>query len=350
MLSSALLIVVDCLRLDRVRPSKMPFLCSFAEDYGTLFTNYWSTSHCTDPAMTHMLSGCHPDELGLYSMMYEIRDYRIPDGVEMLSQLAKTAGYRTGFVSNLSRWYRRGVDVYVDCRGWLGMDIFGAAGNIINKFSGAPWFVVVHTDDMHTEYTGGSYDTAAAYVDSAMQDFLWTIDLENTLIIIVADHGEGLGDRGIKMHGFGLYDFLTNVPCIVNREIRAIDSDKGVLVAPDALLSPGSVYSLLASHILDTDLYLADFEKPYVCQAGDTPPRMRHRGVVFGDGSQFVRKIDGDRVSIELENRGGIGGDELATMGEFCLRQHCSQYGIDYDAEEENLVVGYRLGGLGYFG
>jgi arylsulfatase A-like enzyme len=39
--------------------------------------------------------------------------------------------------------------------------------------------------------------------------------LENTIVVITADHGEGLGDHGSFAHELYLYDFLVRVPLII---------------------------------------------------------------------------------------------------------------------------------------
>ena len=122
-MKNVLLIIVDCLRYDYVTEERMPLLTKWGKEH-IWFANHWSTSHCTDPAITHMLSGRHPDSLRLYSMMYEHRDYSIPEGVEMLPQTAKKHGYQTAFITNIGRWYKRGVDHFIDCRLWSGQKIF----------------------------------------------------------------------------------------------------------------------------------------------------------------------------------------------------------------------------------
>lgn len=332
-MTNVLLIIVDCLRYDHVTEERMPFLYRWGKEH-TWFTNYWSTSHCTDPVITHMLSGKHPDELQLYSMMFEHRGYSIPEDVQMLPQVAKEHGYETAFVTNIGRWYKRGVDRFVDCRRWAGKQIFAEGASQVMSLT-EPWFVIVHTDDCHTAYTGGSYDAACRAVDGYIRQ-LFSVIPEDTYILITADHGEGLGDMGIQQHGFGLWDFLTHVPLLTN----AFHNQELHL-----LCDPGLVYNTIKGTLVDK---AQPYEWPaYVFQAGDTPPNIRHRGVVAECGIQFIRKVRGEIVDF---HRVGPGTENDFGRMELALAEHLRKYGIEYDDEAPTGEVLRRLRGLGYVG
>jgi arylsulfatase A-like enzyme len=64
------------------------------------------------------------------------------------------------------------------------------------------------------------YDRGVRYTDELIGRFLDRLEksgrLENTLIIVTADHGEGLGDHDAFAHELFLYDFLVRVPLIVH--------------------------------------------------------------------------------------------------------------------------------------
>ncbi len=63
------------------------------------------------------------------------------------------------------------------------------------------------------------YDGAVAYQDSRMGEALDHLRarglLDNTLVIITADHGENLGDHGLLGHEFCVYETLVHVPLVV---------------------------------------------------------------------------------------------------------------------------------------
>jgi len=58
-----------------------------------------------------------------------------------------------------------------------------------------------------------------AYADSALGHFIATLRksgaYQNAIIIIVGDHGEGLGEHGEETHGLFLYDSTLHVPLII---------------------------------------------------------------------------------------------------------------------------------------
>ncbi|MBE9565179.1 MAG: sulfatase [Proteobacteria bacterium] len=63
------------------------------------------------------------------------------------------------------------------------------------------------------------YDEDIAYMDRRIGDLLSDLDamraLENTLVIVTADHGEQMGEHGLVQHHLSLYDILLHVPLIV---------------------------------------------------------------------------------------------------------------------------------------
>src|SRR4029077_5408577 len=68
-------------------------------------------------------------------------------------------------------------------------------------------------------YAGRPYDGEIAYADSALGAFLAFLkrlgSYDRSLIVVVGDHGEGLGEHGEQTHGIFLYDSTTHVPLIL---------------------------------------------------------------------------------------------------------------------------------------
>ena len=91
-----------------------------------------------------------------------------------------------------------------------------------------PFFLWVHCYDPHapydppepykTRYADALYDGEIAYTDWAMGKFLQGLKArglyEGSLIALMADHGEGLGDHGEQHHGIFLYDETLHVPLL----------------------------------------------------------------------------------------------------------------------------------------
>ena len=96
-----------------------------------------------------------------------------------------------------------------------------------------PFFAWLHLYDPHipydppepyrTEYGGrgvtGMYDGEIASMDAQIgrfYDWLNENDLtENTILILVGDHGEGLGEHGESTHGYYIYDYVVHVPLLI---------------------------------------------------------------------------------------------------------------------------------------
>jgi arylsulfatase A-like enzyme len=64
-----------------------------------------------------------------------------------------------------------------------------------------------------------SYDTSLRYLDSRVGDLLDGLDqlgeMDNTIVVITADHGEQFGEHGLLDHGNSLYRTLLQVPLIM---------------------------------------------------------------------------------------------------------------------------------------
>ena len=76
-------------------------------------------------------------------------------------------------------------------------------------------------------YKDHLYDGEIAYADSALAHFIAYLKTSgryrNSMIVVVGDHGEGLGEHHEDTHGIFLYDSTTHVPLIVKLpgELRA---------------------------------------------------------------------------------------------------------------------------------
>ena len=70
-----------------------------------------------------------------------------------------------------------------------------------------------------TEYRGRPYYGEVAYVDHALGPLLDVAASSSrpTLVIVTADHGEGLGDHGELTHGLLAYESTLRVPLIITQ-------------------------------------------------------------------------------------------------------------------------------------
>ena len=89
-----------------------------------------------------------------------------------------------------------------------------------------PFFVWLHFYDAHQpyvpppaefqrQYPGDTYDAEIAYMDQQLGRFVNAVKkrspAQNTLFIVLSDHGESLGDHGEYQHGVFLYDSTVRI-------------------------------------------------------------------------------------------------------------------------------------------
>jgi choline-sulfatase len=103
---------------------------------------------------------------------------------------------------------RDGALVLAAARRWLAAD------------RGASSFVFVHLFDLHAPYVRAGYDAELAYVDQLLGSFRQALSAsgwwQRSLVVLLADHGEGLGEHGEDSHGYFIYESTLHVPLIVH--------------------------------------------------------------------------------------------------------------------------------------
>ena len=245
---NVVLITIDTLRTDRVSSYgsnlvDTPNIDSFASD-GVLFSNAASTVPFTLPAHSSILTGLYPPGHGVRENVGYTLDDSIPTLAEVLSEGGwSTAGFVSAFVLDRRWGIGRGFDHYFDDFDLAEFDtanlssvqrsgdvtISEAVRWIDGRPQDAPFFLWLHLYDPHDPYTppepfksqypGRPYDGEVAYTDSLIGEFRQALEerglLASSLVILTADHGEGLGDHGEASHGFFVYDTTIHVSLIV---------------------------------------------------------------------------------------------------------------------------------------
>ena len=87
-------------------------------------------------------------------------------------------------------------------------------------------------DEDQKKTLDGMYDAEVAYQDDLLGTFFQTLEqrgcLDNTLVIICADHGEHLGEKQMMGHSLSIYNELVRVPLIIRQPNPSASSPSAV--------------------------------------------------------------------------------------------------------------------------
>lgn len=185
-----------------------------------------------------------------------------------------------------------------------------------------------------------AYDTAVRFVDEQIGRFFDHVDLENSLVVVTADHGEEFMERGSFGHRASLWDELVTVPLIVHHpavDSRSIDGQAPLQLLPDTLVDGTGLLSLGETGV---DYVIAETR-----DGADGVRCCRGNGfklIVDGD-SRTVTRIDADDEHIVDES--GVPDGTLAEL-EAQLEETHEAYTEAADLDEESLRE--DLAALGY--
>lgn len=282
---NVLLITLDTTRADHLssygyRAVTTPTIDSLLAT-GVRFEHAFTPVAVTLPSHTSMMTGLNPYHHGVRTN----GRYRLAEEHTTLAETLRAEGYATAaFVSSFALDERfglsQGFDTYdfrVSERGRAsptslanqrgGAEVTKAALDWLSERDKAtksePFFLWVHYYDPHAPYASpiqaqqplrfqglspivAAYDAEIAFVDEQMQRLLNALDRadrrKRTLVVVVADHGEGLGDHGEDEHGGFVYDetvrvaWLISCPSLFDRAYRVDDRVVGMIdVAPTVL-------------------------------------------------------------------------------------------------------------------
>ena len=267
---NVLVLTLDTTRADRLGAygfagADTPHMDRLARE-GALFEQAESVAPLTLPAHSSLFTGRFPFQHG-------VRDNGAPldPGERTLAQALQAEGFRTAaftaaFVLD-ARWgLARGFEHYdgvvtprqddVQRR----EDVRRPADEVVDHAlawldtpSKSRFFAWLHFYDAHAPYDppdgavtrAPGYQGAINYVDSQIGRVLAFLDArhlrERTLVVLVGDHGESLGEHGERTHGLFVYEGVTRVPLIIRapslrmRGRRVTDPVRSVDVMPTVL-------------------------------------------------------------------------------------------------------------------
>ena len=229
---------LDTTRADAIGPEargiETPAFSALAAR-GLRFRQAYATVPETLPSHASMMTGLYPAGHGVHENARYLSGDR-----PVLAERLRQAGYRTAaFVSafTLARRFglARGFDVYDDelqegLSERADRETTDRVLAHLRQESGQPLFLWVHYYDPHYPYTppepfrsrysGKPYLGEVAAMDQELGRLVEAFEQQSkskgpAAIVVVGDHGEGLGDHGESQHGNLLYQATMHVPLLL---------------------------------------------------------------------------------------------------------------------------------------
>jgi arylsulfatase A-like enzyme/cytochrome c-type biogenesis protein CcmH/NrfG len=214
---------------------------------GTLFEQCATVVPLTLPSHSTIFTGLYPTYHGVHIN----GNTALSDQQTTLAEVMAGRGYDCGafigaFVLD-GRWgLKQGFEHYddqFDLKKYKQLDlgmvqrpgnqVVDAALAWLEARKDRPFFAWVHLYDPHTPYDPpepfysqykrggpiGLYDGEIAFMDEQIGRLVAWLERNGldrrTILVLVGDHGEGLGDHGESGHGYFIYDYAAHVPLIV---------------------------------------------------------------------------------------------------------------------------------------
>jgi len=255
---------LDTTRADHLGPYgyggvRTPVLDDLARR-GTLFEQCASVAPLTLPSHSTIFTGVHPTFHGVRVN----GNTALSDEQTTLAEVMAGRGYACGafigaFVLD-GRWgLKQGFEYYddqFDLKKYKQLDlgmvqrpgdkIMDAALSWLESRKDRPFFAWIHLYDPHTPYEppepyfslyekrgpAGLYDGEIAFMDEQIGRLTAWLERNGlgrrTVLLLVGDHGEGLGSHGESSHGYFIYDYALRVPLIV---VTPFEEGRGVRIS-----------------------------------------------------------------------------------------------------------------------
>jgi len=258
-----IIISIDTLRSDHLpaygyTKVETPAIDAFRKD-AVLFEHAYSQCPLTLVSHASVFTGLLPAEHGIRDNL----GYALDPKAKTIAELLKSNGYATGgavsaVVLRGESGIKRGFDYWEDSvdldPGSLSIGRAQRSGDAtrelaqkwISEKKEKPFFFFLHLYEPHSPYEppepfksryGNTYDGEVATADDIVGKFVDYLKSENlydrATIILMSDHGEGLGEHGEAEHGVLLYRETLQVPLMIK---LPHERQKGTSVASPAEL------------------------------------------------------------------------------------------------------------------
>jgi len=264
---NVILVTLDTTRADHLGcygypQARTPNLDALARA-GVLFTQAASVAPLTQPAHSSIMTGMYPTHHGVRVNGNAALGQEQKTIAEALSEKGYSTGAFIGAFVLDGRWgLNQGFQVYDDqlnLEKYKHLDLASvqrpadqvveAALAWLENQQPHAFFAWVHLYDAHSPYEppepflsefrqggmAGLYDGEIAFVDQQVGRVVsWLRDKgldKKTVLIVMGDHGEGLGDHGEGTHGYFVYDYALHVPFLITApfpELRGVRVDAQV--------------------------------------------------------------------------------------------------------------------------
>ncbi|MCB1050083.1 MAG: sulfatase-like hydrolase/transferase [Acidobacteria bacterium] len=239
------LISVDTLRSDHLPAYgyahiQTPNLSQFANS-ADLYENAFSPAPLTFPAHSSLMTGMYP-------WTHQVRDnlgFSLSENLPTLASILKGTGYFTAAAvssvalragSGIERGFSsfEGIRIFQEAEGIKtfgqrpGAETLSQAKQQLKLAQDQPIFHFLHLYEPHSPYNAGPpydqqtsnpYDAEILKTDALLGEWFEALMkaglYDRALIILVSDHGEGLGDHGEREHGLLLYRESLQVPMMI---------------------------------------------------------------------------------------------------------------------------------------
>lgn len=243
-----LVVTLDTTRADRVgaygRPaaSSTPAFDRLARE-GVLFEQAMTSAPLTLPAHATMFTGHFPPQHG-------VRDnggFFLDPSATTLAERLQARGYRTGafvgaFVLDAKWGLDQGFEHYADDFDLSKVKAL-SLGNVqrranevvdlalpwLESVQAQPFFAWLHFYDAHapydapepfgSQYRSQPYNGEVAFADAQLGRVVTFLEgrglLDRTVVVVLGDHGESLGEHDEGTHGFFVYETATHVPFLI---------------------------------------------------------------------------------------------------------------------------------------
>lgn len=248
---NVILITLDTTRADHLAchgypDIKTPNLDSLAQK-GILFEQAAASSSETLPSHCSIMTGMYPTYHGVRIN----GNNALSEEQTTIAEVLSAQGYQTGafigaFVLD-GRWgLKQGFQHYDDPFGLEkrrhvnlgamqrpGNQVMDAALAWLDGQRASPFFAWIHLYDPHAPYEppepycsvygprgkAGLYDGEIAFMDEQIGRCVSWLEKnglgKNTIMVLIGDHGEGLGSHGEETHGYFIYEYAVHIPFIV---------------------------------------------------------------------------------------------------------------------------------------